>query len=115
MKSFLNPEGHQNRISGSKVMVILLKGLLLLIGRLAPGRVCTCSLRSRLVFTKKNLTWEVTVVSQESPQTREVEHGGVVHVPVEGPKGQQDPIGKLDAQTATYQLLIKLSTVSLTT
>ena len=40
------------------------------------------------------------MVCQESPQTREVEHGGVVHVPVEGPKGQQDPIGKLDAQTA---------------
>jgi hypothetical protein len=26
IKSFLNPEGHQNPISGSKVTVILLKG-----------------------------------------------------------------------------------------
>ena len=26
IKNFLNPEGHQNRISGSKVTVILLKG-----------------------------------------------------------------------------------------
>ena len=27
IKSFLNPEGHQNPISGSKVMAVLLKGL----------------------------------------------------------------------------------------
>jgi hypothetical protein len=26
IKTFLNPEGHQNRISGSKVTAILLKG-----------------------------------------------------------------------------------------
>ena len=29
MKTFLNPEGHQNRISGSKVTAILLTGLIL--------------------------------------------------------------------------------------
>ena len=29
MKSFLNPEGHQNYISGSKYTVSLLKGLIL--------------------------------------------------------------------------------------
>ena len=35
MKSFLNPEGHQNRISNGKVTVILLKGLILPIGGVA--------------------------------------------------------------------------------
>ena len=50
MKSFLNLEGHQNCISGSKVMVILLNGLILHIGGVASGRVCACSLRNRLFF-----------------------------------------------------------------
>ena len=35
IKNFLNPEGHQNRIIGSKVTVILLKGLILPIGGVA--------------------------------------------------------------------------------
>ena len=35
MKSFLNPEGHQNRIIDGKVTVILLKGLILPIGGVA--------------------------------------------------------------------------------
>ena len=47
---FLNPEGHQNPISGSKVTAILLKGWILPIGRGSSGRICVCSLRSRLVF-----------------------------------------------------------------
>ena len=51
MKKFLNPEGHQNRISGSKCTTILLKGWILPIGGDALARVCACSLRSRLVFT----------------------------------------------------------------
>ena len=37
MLSFLNPKGHQNRISGSKVTVILLKGLILPIGEASAG------------------------------------------------------------------------------
>ena len=45
----LNPEGHQNRITGSKVTAILVKGYILPIGGVALGRVCACSLRSRLV------------------------------------------------------------------
>ena len=32
IKTFLNPEGHQNRITGSKVTAILLKGWILPIG-----------------------------------------------------------------------------------
>ena len=49
MKSFLNPKGHQNGMSGLKVTVILLKGLILPIGGVALGRFCNCSLHSRLV------------------------------------------------------------------
>ena len=50
IKDFLNPEGHQNPISGSKVTAILLKRWIWPIGGVASGRVCVCSLRSRLVF-----------------------------------------------------------------
>ena len=49
IKNFLNSEGHQNCIRGSKVMTILLKGWILPISKVASGRVCACSLRSRLV------------------------------------------------------------------
>ena len=46
----LNPEGHPNCITGSKVTAILLNVLILPIGGASSGRVCACSLRSRLVF-----------------------------------------------------------------
>ena len=52
-KTFLNPKEHQKPISGSKVTPILLKGWILPIGGVASGRVCTCCLRSRLVFSSK--------------------------------------------------------------
>ena len=48
--AILNPEGHLNRITGSKVKVILLNWWILPIGGASSGRVCACSLRSRLVF-----------------------------------------------------------------
>ena len=48
--NFLNPEGHQNPISGSKFTAILLKGWILPFGGASSGRVCACSLRSRLDF-----------------------------------------------------------------
>ena len=50
IKNFLNPERHQNPISGLKVTAILLKGWIWPIGGVASGRVCVCSLHSRLVF-----------------------------------------------------------------
>ena len=50
IKNMLNPEGHQNPISGAKVTVFLLKEWILPIGGVASGRVCACSLRSRLVY-----------------------------------------------------------------
>ena len=46
----LNPEGHPNRITGSKVTAILLNGWIFPIGGASSGRVCSCSLRSRLVL-----------------------------------------------------------------
>ena len=49
-KNFLNPEGHQNPISGSKVMVILLKEWILPIGGVASGRVRACSMRISFFF-----------------------------------------------------------------
>jgi hypothetical protein len=49
IKNFLNPKGHQNPISASKAMAILLKGWILSIGGVVSGRVCACSLHSRLV------------------------------------------------------------------
>ena len=40
IKIFLNPEGHQNPTSGSKVTVILLKRWILPIGEVASKRLC---------------------------------------------------------------------------
>ena len=48
-KEILNLEGHPKCITGSKVMAILLNGWILPINGVASGRVCACSLRSRLV------------------------------------------------------------------
>ena len=45
----LNLEGHQNRFTGSRVTAILLNWLVFPVGGVALGRVCACSLRSRLV------------------------------------------------------------------
>ena len=49
-KEILNPEGHPNRITGSKVTASLLNGWIFPIGGASLGRVCSCSLRSRLVY-----------------------------------------------------------------
>ena len=49
IKNFLNPEGHQNPIRGSKVMAILMKGWILRIGGASAGEGLPCSLRSWLV------------------------------------------------------------------
>ena len=50
IKNFLSPAQHQNPLSGSKVTAILLKGWIWSIGVVALGRVCSCSLHSRLVY-----------------------------------------------------------------
>ena len=49
IKNFLNPKGHQNPISGSKVRANLLKGWISPIGGASAGEGPPCSLRSRLV------------------------------------------------------------------
>ena len=46
----LNHEGHPNRITGSKVTMVLLNGWILPIAGALLGIVCACSLHSRLVF-----------------------------------------------------------------
>ena len=48
-QEILNLEGHQNCITGLRVTAILLNGWILPIGEFTSGRVCACSLRSRLV------------------------------------------------------------------
>ena len=60
----LNLEGHQNRITGSIVTAILLNGWTLPNGEAASGRVCACSIRSRLVFLALLIVH--SVVSQKS-------------------------------------------------
>ena len=46
IKNFLNPKGHQNPFSGSKVTAILLKGWIWPTGGVALGRVRTAGLFS---------------------------------------------------------------------
>ena len=58
-KDILNPEGHPNRITGSKVTAIFLNGWILPIGGASSGRVCPCSLRSRLVFIRNGAPSEI--------------------------------------------------------
>ena len=50
LKSFLNPEGHGHHISGSKVTVILLKGLILPNGGVALGRIKRLSPKCELKY-----------------------------------------------------------------
>ena len=45
----LNLEGHLNRFTASKVTAIFVNGGIIPRGEVASGRVCACSLRSRLV------------------------------------------------------------------
>ena len=60
IKNFLNPEGHQNPISGSKVTAILLKGWILPIGGASAGEGLPCS----LVFCMPQLKKMVDSVSK---------------------------------------------------
>ena len=50
VQNIRNLEGHLNRFVGSKVTAILVNGGILPSGGVALGRVCACSLRSRLVL-----------------------------------------------------------------
>jgi hypothetical protein len=57
VKTFLNPGAHQNRITGSKRIAVFMDVDTLPIGGVAMGRVCGCSLRSRLVLLKGLRSW----------------------------------------------------------
>ena len=57
IKNFLNPEGHQNPINGSKVTAIILKGWNLPISGASPGWVCACSLRCFLISSSYGNLW----------------------------------------------------------
>jgi hypothetical protein len=48
-KETLNPKRRLNHITVSKVAAIFVNGSILPIGGASSGRVCSCSLRSRLV------------------------------------------------------------------
>ena len=61
IKTFLNPEGHQNPFSGSKIKAILLKGWIWPIGGASAGEGLPCSLRSRLVFSKQGCREKFTL------------------------------------------------------
>ena len=69
IKNFLNPEGHQNPFSGSKVMAILLKGWILPIG----GASAVEGLRStglpRLVLMADKLL-VVCILNKQKIQSR---------------------------------------------
>ena len=64
IKNFLNLEGHQNPIIGSKVTTIL---LILPTGGASSGRVCACSLRSRPVFPPDTLNYTSNIQKPFSP------------------------------------------------
>ena len=56
VEGILNVKGYKNVIIGLKETAIFLIGWNLPIGGVAWGRVCTCSMRSRLVLTQyKNI------------------------------------------------------------
>ena len=52
LSEILNLEGHLNRCIGSKFTAIMLNWWILPTDRAASGRVCACSLRSRLVLNR---------------------------------------------------------------
>ena len=58
----INLQGHQNRNTGSRVTAILLNGWTLPIGEAALGRVCACSLRSRLVYIITTFEFKCEVI-----------------------------------------------------
>ena len=55
-QKILNLEGHLNRITGSKVTAILLNGLILPVGGVASGRVCSQPAK-QACFRTRNITF----------------------------------------------------------
>ena len=55
IENFLNPKGHQNPISGSKVTAILLKGCILPIGGASAGEGLLLQAAQQACLTKGSL------------------------------------------------------------
>ena len=60
----INPEGHPNHITGSKVTVILLNGRILPIGGVESGRVCVQHAKQAYAFNTLHMkspteTWNL--------------------------------------------------------
>ena len=70
-KEILNLKGHLNRFIGSKVTAILVNGRIKPSGGVALGRVCVCSLHSRLVFFNLSLQLK-PLVSKPEPDLRKL-------------------------------------------
>ena len=51
----LNPEGHPNRITGSKITVTLLNGWILPVGGAALGRVCAQPAKQACFYHRRAL------------------------------------------------------------
>ena len=56
IKNFLNPEGHQNPISGSKVTAIILKGWILPIGGASAGEGLRLQVDGSLFYVVSTVT-----------------------------------------------------------
>ena len=82
IENFLNPKGHHNPIIGSKVTAILLKGWILPIGGASSGRVCVCSLRSRIILTEQYSTSGCHSLIKKSPHKSSLfRHESITKVP----------------------------------
>ena len=71
IKTFLNPEGRQNPIKSYSHFT---KGWIWLPGGVASGRVCACSLRSRLDLSISN-NKIITLHVQEDISCKQFSHG----------------------------------------
>ena len=67
IKNFLNPEGHQNPISGSKVKAILLEGLIWPIGEASAGQGLRLQPAQQACF---NHSWPFSVLVTKSPEVK---------------------------------------------
>ena len=64
IKNFLNPEGHKNPFSGSKVTAILLKGWIWPIGGASVGEGLPCSLPAGFFY----FSFELSTKSSWNPR-----------------------------------------------
>ena len=61
LQEILNPEGQQNRTTGSKVTAILLNGWILPVGGVASGKVCAQPAKQACFYNNLHLTAHLPV------------------------------------------------------